>query len=321
MKNARRQFSILGLGLFAILVISGALQFAAAEIAELVWANTERPSWALWLCTFVPMYIVAVPIGLMIMKRVPAAPREKSVLKPGKFVIAAIISIFAMYAGNIFGNVVMVLIRLMFGASSANPILTYVMDDSMWLRGLVMVILAPVIEEYVFRKQLIDRTCIYGERLAVVTSAVIFGLFHGNMSQCFYAFAVGLVFGYVYLKTGRLRYSAALHMLLNFLGGVVAPALLNNAHLETLNGAEMNNMAAMETIFIQMLPLLIYVMVLISLSIAGLVLFCVNIRNVSFQPAQLELAKGTKLKTVYLNLGMVLFIAASLGLFAIAFIA
>ena len=320
LKIARRHFSVLGLGLFAILAISAVLQLVAAGIVEFVWPQGERPSWVLWLCTFVPMYFVAVPIGLLIMKRVPAVPREKNVLKPGSFMVVAIISIFVMYAGNIFGNIVMILIRAVLGVSSVNPVLTYVMDGSIWLRILVMVILAPAIEEYIFRKQLIDRICIYGERLAVVTSALIFGLFHGNLSQFFYAFALGLVFGYIYLKTGRLRYSTVLHMMINLLGGVLAPALLSKVNLEALNEAEMNGMAAMEAIILQILPLLIYVLVMMALSLAGLILFCINVRNISFQQSQLELAKGTKLKTVYLNFGMVLFIASSLALVIFTFI-
>lgn len=321
LKTARRQFSVLGLGLFSILAISTVLQIVAAGIAEFAFPQGESPSWILWLCTFAPMYLVAVPIGLLIMRHAPATPREKNVLKPRKFVAAAIISIFAMYAGNIAGNIILTLINAVLGASAVNPLLTYTMDNgSLWLRILVMVILAPVIEEYIFRKQLIDRTCIYGERLSVFTSAIIFGLFHGNLSQFFYAFALGLVFGYIYLKTGRLRYSTALHMMINFLGSVLAPALLSSINLEALSEAEMNGMASMEAVLPQILPFLVYVLALIALSLAGLVLFCISVHNISFQTSQLELTKGTKLKTVYLNLGMMLFIASSFALVIFTFI-
>lgn len=225
-----------------------------------------------------------------------------------------------MYAGNLISNIVLMLIQAVSGAASVNPVLIYAMDDSLWLRILVMVILAPAIEEYIFRKQIIDRTCIYGEKLAVVTSALIFGLFHGNLSQFFYAFALGIVFGYIYLKTGRLRYSAALHMMINFLGSVVAPALLNSIHPEALSEAGMNGMAALETVIPQILPFAIYVLMLIILSLVGLVLFCINIRNVSFQTSELELPEGTRLKTAYLNFGMILFIVSSFILILSSFI-
>ncbi len=321
LKLAKRHFSLLGLALFAILAVASLLQLAAGGIAGALYPEGEEPSWLLWLCTFAPMYLVAVPIGLLLMKRVPAAPREGRALKPGRLISAALISIFAMYAGNLIGTLILALIQAAIGASSANPVLAYAMDDSLWLRVLVMVLLAPAIEEYIFRKQLIDRTCVYGEKLAVVTSAAAFGLFHGNLSQFFYAFALGLVFGYIYLKTGRLRYSMALHMMINFMGGVLAPALLNSIHMETLSAVDLNNLEVLEDLLLRLIPFAVYVLSLIVLSLVGLVLFIINIRTVRFSVSELELPKGMKCKTVCGNLGTALFLAGALALVVLSFLA
>ena len=43
-----------------------------------------------------------------------------------------------------------------------------------------------------------------------------------NVFQFFYAFGLGLMFGYVYTRTSRLRYSVAMHMLINLNGSVLA---------------------------------------------------------------------------------------------------
>ncbi len=319
LKLAKRQFSIIGLGLFAIMVITNVLQLAVSALVVNIYPQGGGPSWLLWVCTFAPMYLVAVPLGLLIMKRVPRVQREGKSMGAGKFVSAAIISIFAMYAGNIIGNIILSLIYEVIGADSANPLLVYALDDSQWLRILIMVIIGPVIEEYIFRKQLIDRTNVYGEKLAVFTSALIFGLFHGNLSQFFYAFALGLIFGYVYLKTGRLRYSAALHMMVNFLGSVVAPAVLGSVDPAAL-GADMSDPAALKAALMQMLPLVIYVLAIIALSLAGLVLFCINVRKVSFGVSRLELTKGLKFKTVWLNVGMILFAVVCLASIVLTFV-
>ena len=45
---------------------------------------------------------------------------------------------------------------------------------------LTSVIIAPVMEELVFRKYLVDRLVPYGQKTAVVLSGLFFGLFHGN---------------------------------------------------------------------------------------------------------------------------------------------
>ena len=306
LKTARKQFSRLGLGAFTILAVATALQLAAAYLVELAYPNGDGPSWLLWACTFAPMYLAAVPVGLLIMRKAPAAPPEKHDLKGVQIIIAFVICVFMMYIGNLVGVLVTSLLQTALGLTSENPLLTFVADDALWLRILVMVILAPIIEEYIFRKQLIDRMNIYGGGLAVVTSALMFGLFHGNLSQLFYAFALGLVFGYVYLKTGRLRYSIGLHMLINFLGSVLAPTLLNSIDFAALDETELVDPAAWTAISAQLLPFIVYVLGMIGLALAGLVLFCVKVRDVSFAPTELELPKGVKFKTAYLNVGMIL---------------
>ena len=306
LNEAKKHFSRLGLGTFVILGLGSIVQILAMGVVDTVWPNWMENSWGMWLLTFAPLYLIAVPVGLLLLRKVPVKPLEKHDLKPGRYVVSAIICIFMMYAGNILGTIITALLQLLPGISAGNPILGYATDNALLPKVLFMVILAPVIEEYIFRKQLIDRMHIYGEKLAVITSALMFGLFHGNLSQFFYAFALGLVFGYVYLKTGKLRYSIGLHMLINFIGSVVGPFFLEKlAVLDTMGTMDI---AALEPILPWLLGFGAYVLVLIGLAIAGLVLLCINKRRVSFAPAELELPKESRFRTVYLNVGMILLI-------------
>ena len=81
---------------------------------------------------------------------------------------------------------------------------------------LYMAICAPVTEEILFRG-LIQRTMMpYGKRFAIVASAFLFGLFHGNLVQTPYAFLVGLVLGYV-----ASEYSIAWAMLLHMINNMI----------------------------------------------------------------------------------------------------
>lgn len=52
-------------------------------------------------------------------------------------------------------------------------------------------IIGPIFEEILFRKILIDKTIKYGARISIIISALLFGLFHGNVNQFFYAFLMG----------------------------------------------------------------------------------------------------------------------------------
>ncbi len=56
---------------------------------------------------------------------------------------------------------------------------------------------APIWEELLFRGVILRTLEPHGKRLAIWLSALMFGLFHGNLVQIPYAFGVGLVLGYV----------------------------------------------------------------------------------------------------------------------------
>ena len=312
LKEAKKNFSKLGVGTFAILGIGTAAQLLLIHVVNSVWPQVMEHSWGMWLLTFAPIYLIAVPIGLLLLRKVPAKPLEKHDLKPSRYMVTAIICIFMMYAGNILGTIITALLQLLPGLSAGNPILGYATDNALLPKVLFMVILAPVIEEYIFRKQLIDRMHIYGEKLAVITSALMFGLFHGNLSQFFYAFALGLVFGYVYLKTGKLRYSIGLHMLINLIGSVIGPFFLEK--IAVLDTMETLDLAALEPIMPWLIGFGAYVLVLIGFAVTGLVLLCINKRRVSFTLAEMELPKGSRFKTAYVNVGMILLAVGCLAL-------
>ena len=312
LKEAKKHFSKLGVGTFAILGIGTAAQLLLIHVVNSVWPQVMEHSWGMWLLTFAPIYLIAVPIGLLLLRKVPAKPLEKHDLKPSRYMVTAIICIFMMYAGNILGTIITALLQLLPEVSAGNPILNYATDNALLPKVLFMVILAPVIEEYIFRKQLIDRMHIYGEKLAVITSALMFGLFHGNLSQFFYAFALGLVFGYVYLKTGKLRYSIGLHMLINLIGSVIGPFFLEK--IAVVDTMETLDFAALEPVMPWLIAFGAYVLVLIGLAITGLVLLCINKRRVSFTLAEMELPKGSRFKTAYVNVGMILLAVGCLAL-------
>lgn len=101
------------------------------------------------------------------------------------------------------------------------------LDSSITLPMLLYsVLLAPVCEELIFRG-----TTMHLARKAVpfwlanVMQAFLFGLFHMNWIQGIYAFALGLVLGYVCEKGGSIYYSIFLHFLFNFWGTVISNAL------------------------------------------------------------------------------------------------
>ena len=79
-----------------------------------------------------------------------------------------------------------------------------------------MVIIAPVTEEILCRGFVLNALAPVDRRFALVASSLIFGLMHGNLNQIFNGFLLGLVLGYIALKTGSVLPSICAHMLCNF---------------------------------------------------------------------------------------------------------
>lgn len=312
-KVARRTFSRIGFAMCAILVVFNVIGNLWFLLPELIWGSDNwftGTSWGFWIGNFAPLYAVAIPVGFLIMAGLPAQKPESSKLSFWKLLGYIPVCMFLMYTGNIIGN----LLSCVFSFGMAeNALMDFAMDNNP-LKIVVMVILAPIMEELVCRKLIIDRTRQYGEKVTVILSALVFGLLHQNLFQFFYAFALGLVFGYIYLRTGRLRYTILLHGFLNFLGSVVAPWILSLLG-DTTALENMDPNATMEQLLEVLMPMLpgltvysVYAAFLVGMSIFGLVMFILKARKTKWQKVALPLPKGSAFSVVYLNVGMILYI-------------
>ncbi len=90
-------------------------------------------------------------------------------------------------------------------------------NQSVWLMLVTVGIAAPMAEELIFRGLLFQRMKDWVKPwFAVVFSAVLFGLYHGNVVQFIYAFIMGMVFALVYKRTGILWTAIVAHLAANF---------------------------------------------------------------------------------------------------------
>ena len=82
-------------------------------------------------------------------------------------------------------------------------------------------VIAPLTEEFAMRGIVMGSLRKYGEKFAIITSAVLFGLMHGNLRQIPFAFIVGLILGFAVIKTGSLWTGVAIHFLNNLFASVL----------------------------------------------------------------------------------------------------
>lgn len=76
-------------------------------------------------------------------------------------------------------------------------------------------IIAPVMEEFVFRGVLLKAGSVVSQRFGIIVTALMFGLLHANLSQFLLAFPIGILLGYVTVKYNSIIPSILIHMVVN----------------------------------------------------------------------------------------------------------
>jgi len=80
---------------------------------------------------------------------------------------------------------------------------------------LYMVVLGPVLEELMFRSGALNFLSPVSRAFGLFASSLLFGLMHMNFNQIFNGFLLGLILGYIALKSGSVRPAIICHMAAN----------------------------------------------------------------------------------------------------------
>ena len=135
----------------------------------------------------VPLYLIAMPIAVMLMGKSTVIETRKFDMKPGLFFKLLLMCLPMMWAGSVFGSMLSMALS---NGEATDRVADLAMQTNIW-NVVFLVIVGPIFEEWLFRKQLIDHTRKYGEKTAILLSGLAFGLFHMNLFQFFYAFLLG----------------------------------------------------------------------------------------------------------------------------------
>ena len=206
-----------------------AISFAASLVIQIIvyLINPEFYESTLFLNIVTPasLYLFALPVLLIMLSKCEAKPPEKRKMSFGVFILFVITAFGFMYIGAIIGDSVMSMLSMLVGYDYSNGLQAIIDYDNLWVTAIFTVIVAPIGEEFVFRKLIIDRTRKYGGFVSVGLSGLVFGLMHGNLYQFFYCFALGLLLGYIYYSTGKLYITIAIHAIVNFTGSILTAML------------------------------------------------------------------------------------------------
>lgn len=296
-QKARAQYShaLLNLaiyGVFCLLVIMLLFQAAGALLG-----TNQLSVEVKYGIQFGAMYLLGLPFYLFLSKSIPADPPEKHTLKLWQFLLIIPCLVCLMYAGNLIGVMVNGLIALLIGIHTESTVLfDKVFGESGYLMVIVAVMGAPIVEELLFRKVLIDRIRRFGNGTAILLSGFFFGMFHGNLTQFFYTMFVGLMFAFIYVRTGRVIYTILLHMTINFLGGGMPYLIHADKVIEMLRA---KNVAGILT----NTPFMIYMYVMLMMAVTGLVLLLLFRRRFKVDEPIEPLPEGQHRSAVFCNAG------------------
>ncbi len=309
----KKLFSSLGLLLLISSIVIFGVQLSFMQLSKAIPAIHDNDTY-FFLISMLPMYVIAFPIIFLLFKLLPAQDLgEKKKMKPLHILCAFLIS----YAGTYICNLLGTMITSIIGAINQKPVDNVVMSTTSIIHPaatfLIFVIGAPIMEELLFRKVLISRTIKYGEGISAVFSGLVFAFFHGNINQFVYAFLLGILFSFFYMKTRNIFYPILLHMIINFLGSFVGSIIIKATGYDKLmevisSGAdEMAILTAMTENAVGIILFFAYAMALLGLVLAGIIIYIVNRKKFTFSAGEIVIEKGTRAKTMLINLGMILY--------------
>lgn len=159
-----------------------------------------------------PFFILSKMLGKTPVK--PAIAYEKPG-NPGK----ACLLVFIGFAGCLLANYVTTFLRIfaeMIGIYSDYSAIEHpeTVFDAV-LMFVATAIIPPLVEEYAFRGVLLSALKKYGNAFAIITTALLFGIFHGNAVQMPFAILCGLFLGYAVISSGSIWVGVIIHALMN----------------------------------------------------------------------------------------------------------
>lgn len=326
--EVRRHFSKLGLAYLTMTVAFMAAAYAVQFALLYACPELLNAWWMRWALSLLPLYGVGLPVLWLMLRKIPVGPHNPDCMEKGlpcdkpafawkHWFILLIIAFGCMTAGSILGNIIMSVMSAVMQYDYAFALNSMVYDTPIWFTFICTCICAPLGEELLFRKLLIDRTRRYGDWTAILLSGLLFGLFHGNLFQFFYAALVGMILAYIYTRSGSYLRCVAMHAAINFMGSIVIPAL-GRLITPYLSAEELTSEMMLDPAFLlAMLVSLLLSAWQYGMLIAGITLFCIYFKH-------RKLSRGTALPEggrasvpVLVNPGMIACLVIMLLLLAV----
>lgn len=134
--------------------------------------------------------------------------------------MALIVSAMALAGAFVIEPISMLLPEM---SETMKAAMEMMLNGPVWIVLISVSVFAPFFEEWLCRGIILRGLLTKVKPAwAIVISALIFGLIHGNLWQAIPAFIIGVILGYVYYKTGSLKLTMLMHCVNNTLSVIVS---------------------------------------------------------------------------------------------------
>lgn len=227
-RNAQIQklFARLGFAFGMFMLVAQMASGFISGLAVAISPAVVQQGWFLWVASYVPLYFIAFPLFLVLIKPIPnyaQIPRPAAPVRfgPVKFLVLLLGCMGVVFVLDLVSTLLSSGVAALMGAEAENPLAEVLSSSHPLVNFFVLVVVAPVMEEIIFRYLTYKKLALFGGKVYILFTALLFALFHGNLYQLLYAFVLGCVLGALYYFTGKLLYPILLHFFVNLLGSGV----------------------------------------------------------------------------------------------------
>lgn len=277
--------------------------------------------------------VIGTTVLALALRKLPVTKIEKRPMKIGQLLLLIMMMYGLTQVGSLMGMPIHLALTTIGSLTAdsedaaAELSNNLVFSSGTVIRIISIGILPAIFEELLFRKILIDRTIRHGEFISCAMSGIMFGLWHGNFQQFFFAFFIGVLFAFVYIRTGNIIYTMIMHASMNLVTSTVTVelfnALMKSMGIDMATGninTDIDDSVIIKSVLPMLLLLLLWIGLLVSFQIVGFIMLIVKRKKFKLAVMPGEPARKAILHSMTHSVEMWIFFSFALLLFVYQYI-
>ena len=277
--------------------------------------------------------VIGTTVLALALRKLPVTKIEKRPMKIGQLLLLIMMMYGLTQVGSLMGMPIHLALTTIGSLTAdsedaaAELSNNLVFSSGTVIRIISIGILPAIFEELLFRKFLIDRTIRHGEFISCAMSGIMFGLWHGNFQQFFFAFFIGVLFAFVYIRTGNIIYTMIMHASMNLVTSTVTVelfnALMKSMGIDMATGninTNIDDSVIIKSVLPMLLLLLLWIGLLVSFQIVGFIMLIVKRKKFKLAVMPGEPARKDILRSMTHSVEMWIFFSFALLLFVYQYI-